>query len=192
MGTDLITLAEFKAYAGINSTNQDSTINTIIPKVSALVKSYCRTTFKDFITTAKVEVFRSSYNGTLQLEELPLKAIGSVEFSEDFGRTYTSLVEFTDYVIDPKAQQLELIPEGYKNYNRVNAFRVSYTAGYDVLPEDLKLGIFDLVSYYLQHDVSVHSPKNVGSNNVQIEYIASAQLPSHIRRVLTLYSASYL
>lgn len=192
MAADLITSAEFKAYAGISSTTQDVTINTLIPKVSALVKSVCRTTFVDYVDEAKIETFRNSRDGILLLKELPLIAVQSVEFSDSYGLEYLPLVEFTDYVVDTDTSQVELIAGQYATYNRVNAFKVTYNAGYEELPADLKLGIFDLVQYYLQHDVSVHSPKNIGSNTVQIEYINAAQIPAHIRRVLNLYSANYL
>lgn len=192
MGIDLVTLAEYKAYAGINSSNSDALLNNIIPKVSQFVKTYCRTTFVDHVYDPKVEVFKASNAGKLLLSELPLISVASLKFSDDYGKTYTDLTEFSDYVIDKETNSLELIGATLQAYSRVNAFKVSYTAGYDELPEDLKLGIYDLISYYKQHDVSVHSPKNIGSNTVQIEYILTAQLPAHIRRVLTLYSANYV
>lgn len=191
MGKNLITSAEFKAYAGISSTTQDAAINALIPKVSALVKSVCRTTFVDYLDDSLTETFKSSRNGILLLKELPVTTVSSVEFSEDYGLSYTTLVEFTDYVVDTETSQVELITVPYALYTKVNAFKVTYNAGYETLPEDLKLGIFDLMKYYLQHDVSVHSPKNIGSNTVQIEYINAAQIPAHIRRVLNLYSANY-
>jgi hypothetical protein len=45
---NLITLAEYKAYNGINSTTQDAEINVLIPKISQLIKTYCNRTFIDF------------------------------------------------------------------------------------------------------------------------------------------------
>ena len=36
MGLDLVTLAEYKTYASINSTNQDSDISALIPQISNL------------------------------------------------------------------------------------------------------------------------------------------------------------
>lgn len=68
---------------------------------------------------------------------------------------------------------------------------MSYTCGYETLPEDLKLAAFDLVTYYRKNDGAIHSPKAPGSNSVQIEYISTASLPAHIRRILDLYVADY-
>ncbi len=53
MATDLVTKAEYKTYMGISSTNSDTEIDFLIPKVSDLVKSYCRRTFVDYYISAK-------------------------------------------------------------------------------------------------------------------------------------------
>jgi hypothetical protein len=60
------------------------------------------------------------------------------------------------------------------------------------MPEDLKLAVLDLVTYYVKNDMAVHSPKSPGTNTVQIEYITKNTLPAHIARVLDQYTANYL
>ena len=57
MGLPLITLAEYKAYEGITNPNQDTEITSIIPKVSELVKNYCRRSFVDYLDDTKTELF---------------------------------------------------------------------------------------------------------------------------------------
>lgn len=191
MGLPLVTAAEYKAYIGITSTNQDAAIASVIPKVSELVKSFCRRTFVDYVDDIKVDVFKGG-EANLNLKETPLLAVSGVEFSEDYGATYIALTEFTDYVVDTETDQVNLIPLQYQTYKRVNAFRVTYTAGYETLPQDLKLAVFDLITYYLRHESALHTNKNVGANSVQIEYVTNTALPAHIRRVLDLYCANYL
>lgn len=191
MGLPLITAAEYKAYKGITSTTEDIALANIIPKVSELVKSFCRRTFLDYVDDNKVQVFKGGEEN-LNLSETPLMAVSSVEFSEDYGATYTPLVEFTDYVIDTETDQVNLIPLNYQIYKRVNAFRVTYNAGYETLPIDLKLAIMDLVNFYMRHESALHTNKNVGANSVQIEYVTNTALPAHIRRVLDLHCANYL
>lgn len=192
MGIPLITAAEFKAYKGISSTNQDSIIASLIPKVSSLVKSFCRRSFLDYVDDVKVEVFKGGEN-SLNLKESPLLTVSSVEYSDDYGLTYTSLVEYTDYVVDTETDQINLISVYYQDIKKVNAFKVTYTAGYaDGLPEDLKLAVMDLVNYYLHNETALHTNKNVGANSVQIEYVTNTSLPAHIRRVLDLYCVNYL
>ena len=72
----------------------------------------------------------------------------------------------------------------------INGYKVTYTAGYEELPEDLKVAVLDLVTYYLKNDMAVKSQRDAGSNTVQIEYITKNTLPSHIARVFDLYVAN--
>ncbi len=185
-GSDLITLAEYKAYAGITSTNQDTAIKSLIPKVSNLAKTYCRRTFIDYVNDAKTEVHLGGY--FLLLGEYPILEVSGVEASVDYGKTYTSLVEFTDYVVDKTNDTI--VPTAEVFPISINGYRVTYTAGYEEIPEDLKLAVLDLLTYYLKNDMAVKSARDAGSNTVQIEYITKNTLPSHIARVFDLYIAN--
>lgn len=190
MGLSLVTLSEYKAYAGITSTNQDAALNSIIPKVSELIKNLCRRTFVDYVNDSKIEVVSGGTGSKLFMKEYPLLAVSSVEFSDDYGFSYTSLTEFTDYVIDREDGSLVSISNiDWKK--RINGYRITYTAGYEELPADLKLAIFDTITYYLKGDGAVHSSRAPGSNTVQIEYITTVALPAHIQRVLDLYKGTF-
>lgn len=189
MATDLVTKAEYKAYAGITSDTFDTVLPTIIPKVSQLVKSLCKRTFVDYINDAKIEVYSGGYGHKIYLKEYPILSINSVELSTDYGNTYTELTEFTDYALDQEDGSIVAIGAEFSKY--VNGYRVTYNGGYEVLPEDLKLAVLDIITYYIKNDASVHSPKAPGTNSVQIEYITSTSLPSHIKRVLDLYVGSF-
>lgn len=188
MGANLITLQEYKAYEGITSTTQDVEISTIIPKVSELVKNICRRTFVDWTDDIKTEV----YNGgtCLLLAESPVISISNLEKSENYGQTYTSLVEFTDWVLDTENQQI--LPIGRPEFTKlINGYRISYTAGYEAIPEDLKLAVLDLVTYYMKNQGAVHSVAVVTTGNAQVQYLSQINLPAHIKRVLDLYVLNY-
>lgn len=196
MGLDLVTLAEYKTYAGINSTNLDTAITAIIPIVSDLVKNYCRRTFVDYVDEAKTEVFSGgSTTSKFYLKELPIISVSSVERSIDYGQSYETLTEFTDYVVDLEDDSVTSIPFSETSTSvfakLINGYKVTYYAGYEVLPADLKVAVLDLITYYMKNDSSVHSPKAPGTNSVQIEYITTTALPAHIARVLNLYKASW-
>ena len=191
MAINLITAAEYKAYAGINSTNQDAALAILVPKVSDLIKNTCRRTFLDYVDEYKVDISKGSVNNRILLQETPILQVATVEFSDDYGKTYTELVEFEDFVVDVQADAVELIAYPYIDYKKVNAFKVTYTAGYTELPTDLKLAVFDLIQYYLRNDAAVHSGRSSGASTVQIEYIINNNLPAHIRRVLDLHTAFY-
>lgn len=188
MAAEFFTLAEYKTYANLTSPNQDTAIKNLIPKVTQLAKTYCRRTFNDYVDDAKVEV----QNGGLPyllMSEYPLISVASVEYSADFGKTYTPLVEYTDYAVDQEAGTVQVL--GQSAWPRsVNGYKVSYTAGFETLPEDFKLACMDLLTYYLKNDMAVKSQRDAGSNTVQIEYITKNTLPSHIARVFDLYMAN--
>jgi len=189
MGTSLITLAEYKAYQGISSPSQDAEIATTIPKVSEFVKNICRRTFIDWVDETKTEMFGGG--SEFILAETPVIQIQSVEVSTNYGQSYTELSEFSGWVLDVKNQQiLPLNPLKYfPDY--INGYKVNYTAGFEVIPEDLKLAVLDLVTYYMKHEGAVHSSVAVSSGNAQVQYLSQTNLPTHIKRVLDLYVMNY-
>jgi hypothetical protein len=184
---NLITLQEYKTYAGLTTPNHDAEVNNLIPKVSELVKNYCKRSFTSYVDEDKVETFNGAVASFI-LEETPVLQVIDVEYSSDYGRTYTSLIEYTDWVED-NGYIVAVNPNGWPR--QLRGYRVTYRAGYETLPEDLKLAVMDLVTYYRRNDGAIHSTKAPGTNNVQIEYISTTSLPAHIRRVLDLHRADY-
>lgn len=185
MATDFITLAEVKTYGSINSTNADTEIRFLIPKVCNLIRNYIGRTLIDYYNTDKVEVLKGGSN-YLSVTEVPINEISSVEYSTDFGKTYIPLEQYVDWTHDLQSDTISaLTPTGFPA--AVNGYRVTYTGGYAQVPEDLKLAALDLVVFYQRSDMAVKSSRNAGANNAQIEYVMNATLPSHIRRVLDMY-----
>jgi hypothetical protein len=189
MGLPLVTRTEYKTYKELNTTADDAAIDLIIPKVSDLIKSICRRTFVDYVNDSKIE-YSEGNCPFIALEESPVLSISSFQMSTDYGKTYTNLVQYTDYAYSQI--QNVLVPIGRTDFPLyINGYKITYTAGYEVLPEDLKMAALDLVHYYLRNEMSIHSSKSAGSNNMQIEYITNTNLPAHIKRVLDLYAANY-
>jgi hypothetical protein len=190
MPYNLITQTEYKTYAGIKSTNYDAEIDALIPRISLFVKNYCGRTFVDYFAApdpAKVEVFSGGFR-TILPTETPIVSITKLESSVDFGKTYKTLTQYVDWVKDGDSI-VSLWPKGFDNY--VNGYKLTYFAGWDDVPTDLGLAIMDLVTYYRKSDMSVHSTKAPGTNNIQFEYITASQLPAHIRRILDQYRTDY-
>lgn len=187
MATNLVTKAEYKAYMGISSTNSDAEIDFLIPKVSDLVKTYCRRTFIDYYDEAKTEYFDGGFK-KLILKESPVVNVTSVAYSEDFGKTYTSLAKFTDW-IQRDDFVLSTNPGGFREV--LNGYKVVYFAGYETIPADLKLAVLDLVEYYSRNNGAVHSTRDLNPNTTQISYVASSNFPATIKRVLDQYMADF-
>ena len=189
MGISLVTLSEYKNHVGITNPNQDNEISSLIIKVSSLVKTLCRRTFVDWVDDNKIEYFEGGE--LFNLGEGPVLSVVSVQKSEDYGQTWTTMTEYTDWVLKKTTHQI--VPVNSPGYFQelLNGYRVTYTAGYETLPDDLKLADLDLITYYLKNDAAVHSSKAPGTNAVQIEYITTTNLPAHIKRVLDLYMMDY-
>lgn len=190
MAIDLISLQEYKTYANILGTTQDAQITAMIPRISSFVKQLCRRTFVDYVDDPRVDTYRG---GTTKLivRETPLLSMQAVEFSYDYGQSYTSLVEYTDYVVDQEDGCVELLQSYYQNFKQANAFKLTYTCGYETLPSDLKLAVMDTLMHQIRNDGAIHSTKSIGSNTTVMDYLTSDQLPAHIRRTLQLYSENY-
>lgn len=190
MGKNLVTKTEYKTYAGISSTNQDAEIDLLIPKVSELVKTYCRRTFVDYTDESLTQKSSGGFDKII-LAEGPVVQILNVASSTDFGKTYTDLTEYTDWVLDTEDNTIaSLAVGGFAKL--INGYQVTYYAGYEVVPEDLKLAVLDLITYYRKNDGAVHNNRTPGGGgSVQLEYIMNTNFPAHIKRVLDQYVADY-
>lgn len=188
MALNLITRQEYKTYAGIKSTNYDSEIDALIPRVSQLVKNYCRRTFVDYMDTEKIEVFSGDCNKFI-LSESPVVSVNIVQTSNDYGQNWSNLQQYIDWVLDGDY----VLPLNTEKYwpQLTRGYRVVYSAGYDDVPQDVALAVMDLVTYYRKNDSAVHSNKAPAANGTNVEYISNANFPAHIKRVLDQYVADY-
>ena len=188
---DLVTLAEYKEAEGISSPKEDLRLSSIVPAVSQLVKTYCGNSLIDHYSTNKVETFSIDWDTYLvQLTESPVNTIVSVQKRDSVTESY-STVPTTDYYLDTATDSvLYVTGSTYKNWPRgAGAVKVTYTAGYASTPKDLKLAIFDLITYYLKDEhkerrtLGGASIQNQGSTSLR----DSVAFPDHIKRVLDLY-----
>ena len=197
---DLITLQQYKDFAGLQGVQHDARINVIIDSVSKLVKNYCGTNFIDNYSSAKTEYFDilDSRTTRIMLDEGPIVSVTSVQERESQADSYVTLItENSDssgkyeYIVDTMTDSIirtdenvdKAFPRGRK------AVKVIYTAGYSACPEDLKLAIFDLVKYYLK-DERKERMQIAGAmieNPVSTSIKNNAGFPDHIKRVLDMY-----
>ena len=110
-GTNLITLAQYKDFAGLQGVSEDAKLNVIIPSISQAVKTYCGTSFVDFVGADKTEFFdiKDNFTNAIMLDESPIISVSSVQERDGQSASYTTLItENSDnsgkfeYVIDLK------------------------------------------------------------------------------------------
>ena len=76
---NLVTVSEYKAFAGINSTTRDAEINALLAYGSTLVKTYCGRSFIDYYSTNKTEYFDiDPQTSRIYPEEVPIVSVVSL------------------------------------------------------------------------------------------------------------------
>ena len=197
---DLVTLQEYKDFAGLQGVQNDARLNTIIDNVSQLVKTYCGTTIIDFANSDKTEYFNiaDDYVDRIILAESPLISVSQVQERESQADAYVTLItENSDssgkyeYVLDMDSDSIiRTNSTGHKSFPKgVKAVKVVYRAGYASTPGDLKLALFDLVKYYLKDErkerLSISGAQI--SNQVTTSLRENIGFPDHIKRILDFY-----
>ena len=187
----LVTLEEYKEQEGITSPKEDVRLDYIITSVSQLVKTYCGNSIVDYYETEKVEEISVDWpTSIVQLTESPLIDIISVQERDNFSAPYLTL-SASDFYIDKITDSIVRVNgSSYKNWKTgPGAVKVTYNAGYESCPEDLKLAVYDLVTYYLKDEHKER--RSLAGATVQNQSSTTQRnnvaFPDHIKRVLDLY-----
>lgn len=184
---DLITLDEYKQAKAITGQKDDERLSVLVPAVSQLVKTYCGTTFNDYVDADKTEYFSIKWStDTIQTTEMPLISVTSLHERASLSDDWEELVEDTDFVVDTDNDSI--IKDTGNFYKGNKSVRLLYRAGYSSLPLDLSLAVFDLVHYYYKDEYKVQQVINSYSqNNPETTIANSYGWPDHIRRVMDMY-----
>ena len=187
--TDLVTLEEYKISENIQSLKEDARITSLITSVSQLVKTYCG---NSILNATHTEDFSINWGTNLvQLTESPVNTIQSVKTRSNYSDEY-SVVSSTEYFLEKSTDTVYRVTTSgvAKNWpTGPGSVQVQYTAGYVTTPEDLKLAVFDLITYYLKDEHKARqtlagaSIQNQGSTSQR----NNVAFPDHIKRVLDLY-----
>ena len=151
---NLVTLQQYKDFAGLQGVKTDARINVIIPQVTKVVKNYCGSSIVDYYSTNKTEYFDILDDRTsrIMLDESPVVSVVSVAERESQADSYITLITANsdssgkyEYIVDTNTDSIirtndsttKYFPRGWQ------AVKVIYKAGYSATPEDLKLAVFD-------------------------------------------------
>jgi hypothetical protein len=195
---DLITLEDYKLFEGINSTNNDEKFEQLITSVSALVRSYCGREFDAYTgSPGKTDIFDIQWDTSIvQLEEAPVIEVTAVYERKTQTESYTQLYKDGEnnkyeWYYDSVTESIIRTHEsgGYRDWPKgVGSVKVVYTAGYTDIPEDLKMAVTDLITYY--HKDEYKKSMAIGGTTREgapASAVGDAGFPDHIRRVLNHY-----
>jgi len=192
--TDLVTLSDYKDAEGIANPKEDLRLQSLIPSVSQLVKTYCGNSIVDFYSSNKEEDFDVYWDTyAVQLTESPIVSIVSVQERGSYDEAYTTLTTGAhEYYLDARTDSIIRTNSSGTRLNwkqGVGAVKVTYKAGYASTPSDLKLAVFDLITYYLRDEHKER--RTLGGASIQNQPSTSQRnnvaFPDHIKRVLDLY-----
>ena len=192
--SNLVTLTEYKEAEGIANPKEDLRLQTLIPSISQLVKTYCGNSIIDFYSSNKVEDFDIYWETfAVQLTESPIVDVVSVQERGSYDEAYTTLTTGAhEYYLDTRTDSIIRTNSsgGRINWKHgVGSVKVTYKAGYASTPEDLKLAVFDLITYYLRDEHKER--RTLGGASIQNQPSTSQRnnvaFPDHIKRVLDLY-----
>ena len=197
---NLVTLQQYKDFAGLQGLKSDARISTIIPQVTQVVKTYCGTSLIDYYSSAKTEYFDilDRITTRVMLDEGPIVAVTSVQERDSQADAYITLItENSDssgkyeYIIDSTTDSIiRTTSTGTKNFRIGHkAVKVVYTAGYSTTPADLKLAVFDLIKYYLKDErkARMQIAGAMVENQVSTSLVNNIGFPDHIKRILDFY-----
>ena len=197
---NLVTLQQYKDFAGIKGVGEDAKINVILPAISQAVKTYCGTSFIDFYSSDKTEFFDILDTSTtaVLVDESPLVSVTQVQERENQSSSYVTLITENsngsgkyEYIVDTALDMVSrTTATGDKAFPRGRkAVKVVYRSGYASTPSDLKLACFDLIKYYLKDERK--SGLTIAGATVRNEVSTSLRenigFPDHIKRILDFY-----
>lgn len=184
---DIITLEEYKTYKGIGKVDQDEKISFVIKSVSDLIKAYCGQSIVDNWETPIVEEITIPYDtNLLYLNAYPIRDIVSVEeVTGGWIAGLDSTVHYpaifnSDYVFNSSSGLLTRLG---RNWSRT--VKVTYRAGYQVVPTQLKMAAIELVSYYLNEDWKPN--RTMQGANMAGPAPEAGGIPKHILPMLNHY-----
>ena len=189
---DLVTVQDYKDAEGLTGAKDDDRLNILVPQISELVKKYCGTSFVDFFNTDKTETFNiTESTSVIIVSESPLVSVTSVKERGNPTDSYTTLTVNQDYYVDTTFDAVRRVTgNNAKNFQKgFGSVQIAYRSGYSAVPSDLKLAVFDLITYYLKDEHKER--RTLGGATIQNQGSTTQRdnvaFPDHIKRVLDLY-----
>ena len=197
---NLVTLQQYKDFAGLSGVKTDARINVIIPQVTQVVKNYCGSSIVDYYSTNKTEYFDILDDRTsrIMLDESPVVSVVSVSERESQADSYVTLITANsdssgkyEYIVDTNTDSIVGTNDSATKYFPMGwqAVKVIYKAGYSATPDDLKLAVFDLIKYYLKDErkARMQIAGAMVENQVSSSIRGNTGFPDHIKRILDFY-----
>lgn len=136
--TTLVTLDEIKTWLGIKVTTDDTILNALNKGASTLVERYLN---RNLLSQAYDEVIDGQGGHRLLFAQWPVTAVALLQIDS------LTVPQVSDFLTPGyRFNETQLWLQGFYNFckGRGNV-RIQYTAGYSVIPDDIKQATWELV-----------------------------------------------
>jgi hypothetical protein len=205
----LATVANYKAWAGINGTGSDAAITLMLAQAEAMVRRYAgRDMTNGFESSNRTETYNGDGSAVLQLREWPITTLTTVE-ERDRAGTWTTL-DADEYRVDTRTGQLyrlgatwgRIVSDFVGGGNNPSfgvspawsadpaSVRVTYTGGYTTIPADIVAVVYLLIDHKLANagsdqtltseSIGVYSKSRGGTYFSETDILAK-NMPSETR-----------
>ena len=166
----LTSVADVKELLGITGATQDNLITRNINYATKIILNYCGVT--SFRSTAYVEYYDGIGGNELVLRNRPVITMTSVQWRDEAGNNASfETLDSEDYFVDTDAGIIKsLIDLG----GSFHTWKISYTAGYASIPDDLAEACARMAAYMLENGTAGTSIKSKQEGQRKIEYFDSS------------------
>jgi len=167
----LTNVADVKESLGIASSDHtyDNLIIRKINQATAVIEAYCD---RRFASTSYTEEYDASHIDALVLRQRPLISVTSFQVRDSgFNDSDWNTIDSELYFTDTAAGVLKLLFAARGYWNR---YKVTYTAGYATIPDDLAEACASLAGYYANLSPADVNLKSKTEGSRKIEYAESA------------------
>lgn len=175
----VITLDDYKTYAGIASPKEDDKLQVLVDYANSFVESYCNT---KFARTTITEERNTCFNGEIYLEEIPVTAVDEIRIMNK--KSLIGVLSAEDYHLEPTQGIVTVLETSLQIPDIGFNVSVDYTYGYSSAPKPVILAAMELVTYFSKREFN--KSRNTG-NGETAQFADPNVIPTHIRAALDLY-----
>ena len=141
----LCTRKQVKDYLKItgSESTSDNLLNDLINRISTAFQSFCGRN----LNTATYTEYYDGGCYEIWLDNYPIQSIAEVNDDSDWAWNTSTLVPSADYII---ADERSIYLNGLFGRGRKN-IKITYTAGYDAVPEDIRQSCIEEVGRKFKH-----------------------------------------
>lgn len=175
----VITLNDYKAYAQINSPNQDAKLTPMVAMVNSFIENYIgysvgsEKSLQQTVTPQGNEIYLNTF---------PVASVSKIVIKR-FGQADQEIAA-EKYYVDRINGIIEILDPSLKLPTNPRSIEVQYRAGSSSVASDLKLAALELVMYYdkreFKNSVSSGDGQSVGFQSIKT-------IPPQVKAILDLH-----